>query len=141
MSNELDIKHYNVEQYIKNIAEQLNKEKQGTISDETLKRGIDEFTSSKYDSYTEEQIYKEINDIIQKMLEERELRKQEFLTKQQELKQSKFEELRKLYLETKEKYQNLDYSVVQTMNMEHMQSYKYYMDFIKVKVAQTNMNY
>ena len=80
MSNELDIKHYNVEQYIKNIAEQLNKEKQGTISDETLKRGIDEFTSSKYDSYTEEQIYKEINDIIQKMLEERELRKQEFLT-------------------------------------------------------------
>ena len=123
MSNELDIKHYNVEQYIKNIAEQLNKEKQGTISDETLKRGIDEFTSSKYDSYTEEQIYKEINDIIQKMLEERELRKQEFLTKQQELKQAKFEELRKLYLETKEKYQNLDYSVVQTMNMEHMQSY------------------
>ena len=60
MSNELDIKHYNVEQYIKTIAEQLNKEKQGTISDETLKRGIDEFTSSKYDSYTEEQIYKEI---------------------------------------------------------------------------------
>ena len=123
MNNELSIKHYNVEQYIKNIAEQLNKEKQGTISDETLKRGIDEFTSPKYDSYTEEQIYKEINGIIQKMLEERELRKQEFLKKQQEIKQAKFEELRKLYLETKEKYQNLDYSVVQTMNMEHMQSY------------------
>ena len=38
MNNELDIKHHNVEQYIINIAEQLNKEKQGTISDETLKK-------------------------------------------------------------------------------------------------------
>lgn len=123
MNNELDIKQHNVEQYIINIAEQLNKEKQGTISDETLKKGIEEFTSSKYDSYTEEQIYKEINEIIQKMLEERELRKQEFLKQQQELRQAKFEELRKLYLETKEKYQNMDYSIVQTMDTKYMQSY------------------
>lgn len=123
MDNNLTIKHQNVEQYIRNSIEQLNKQHQVTISDETLKKGIEEFTSSKYDTYTEEQIYQEINDIIQKMLEEQELRKQEFLKKQQELRQAKFEELKKLYLETKEKYKNMDYSIIQTMDAQHMQSY------------------
>lgn len=103
MSNIFDIKHHNIKQYIINIAEQLNKEKQGTFSDETLKKAIEEFTSSKYNSYTEEQIYEEINEIIKKTLKE--------------------QELRKLYLETKEKYQNMDYSIVQIMNTKHIQSY------------------
>ena len=123
MDNNLDIKHMNVESYIRKIVEDVNKKNQITISDETLEKGIKEFTSSKYDSYIEEQIYQKINEVIQKMLEEQELRKQEFLKKQQELSQQRFKEIKRLYLSSKEKYNNIDYSIVKMIDSEHVQSY------------------
>ena len=39
------------------------------------------------------------------------------------VKNPSFEELKKLYLKTKNKYQNLDYSIVKIIDTQHMQSY------------------
>ena len=123
MQELLELKHKNVEAYLTNIAETMNKEKPNTIGEETLKKGIEMFTSSKYDNYTEEKIYEEINKLIQKMLEERELQRQEFLKKMEEHKKEKFEELKKLYEQTREKYGNLQYEISQVLDVEHMQSF------------------
>ena len=114
-ANFIDVTKKRVENLNRDYGIHLNEKKLANFNDNIISQKL-----------TKEQIDKRfeiVDEIIQKMFEERELKKQEFIKKQKELRQAKFEELRKLYLETKEKYQNMDYSIVQTMDTKYMQSY------------------
>ena len=112
-----DYKKERVELYINNIANTLIKERNETVDEDSLKRGIEIFTSSKYDSYTEQEIHREIDKSVQQMLET--------LDRKRRVKKrnDKYEVLSNLYSKTKEKYGNVDYKIVRTLYSEHIQSY------------------
>ena len=110
-------KKESVELYINNIANTLIKERNETVDEDALKRGIEIFTSSKYDSYTEKEIYSEIDKSFQQMLETLDRKRRVKKTK------DKYEVLSNLYSKTKEKYGNVDYKIVRTLDSKHIQSY------------------
>lgn len=119
----LEQKKEKIKNYILDLSNNINYQHQGIITKDKIDKGIEMFTSSKYDDYTEEQIYEEINKLIQKMLEEQELQRQEFVKKMEEHKKEKFEELKKLYEQTREKYGNLQYEISRFFDVELMHSF------------------
>ena len=116
MNQELDMKHQNVKQYIIDSIEKLNQENGNIIGEDVLDMCVNVFTSEKYDSDSEASIYQEIDNTLEKMLVERDIRVQE-------QKREKNDELNRLYLNSKEKYGNLDYFVIGTIQNEHIRGY------------------
>ena len=70
----LEERNEHIINYINKSTTKANAKYKGLISDETIEKGIEQFTSSDYESYSEEEIFKEIDKIIKEMIEAKELK-------------------------------------------------------------------
>ena len=113
MNQELDLRNQNIKEHIINKANAINQEINGLIDENTLNKGILEFTSTKYDLLSLEEIYQIIDSTIQKLL----------LEKKEKYNKYKYEELKNKYLMTKDKYGNQDYTIMQIDDNENIISY------------------
>ena len=80
----LEERNEHIKEYINKSTTKANTTYKGLISDETIEKGIALFTSSDYESRSEEEIFKEIDKIIKEMIEDRKLKMQKLKGPKQE---------------------------------------------------------
>lgn len=117
-----------IKNYLIKISKKLNENYNGIINQEKLEKAIEMFKIMNTENIDEaiknkiEEIDEYIKIMVKEYLERQEKEKKEFEFNEKERKKYKFEQLKKLYEQTKEKYQNKEYEIVELININNFQS-------------------